>query len=196
MVPESNRLRARWLSEQIELRLRVLQLWASEGVPDTVDLPGSLNKVRLWRSAEYGIEPIGSPSSFTTTHSIHGADVNRIRGLLKDLGARARRKRARGDSAKLLELERQRVAQCKEALSEAANQFVQLSVELADTKRRLRVAQSSLETMEREARERGEVRPRQSDPHSSVNVLGTCVARNIQRLDAALGSGDTVDFTE
>ena len=196
MRPQSNRLRGQWLSDQIELRLRVLQRWESDGVPEAVDVPESLNRVRLWRDAKYGIEPIGSPSSFTTTHPTHGADIIRIRRLLQDLRARARGKRTRGDSAKLLGRERQRLALCKEALSQAASRFVQLSVELSDTKRRLRVAQSSLETVERELRERLERERRETAKRSSGEVLGLGASLRNARGGAAIGADDPVGSTE
>lgn len=172
---DSNSSRAQRLREQVEARVRVLQRWSAEGVPDGAAVPASLNKVRLWRDADRGIEPIGSPSSFTTTHPAHGAAIGEIAELLKDLRAKKRTPRQPNDR-RLLEQERRRTARLENALTEAANLHMQLSVELDDVRRRLVVTQHRLETVEQDLREarsagaqtRGKPASAVGRPHPSV----------------------------
>ena len=151
----SNASRAKRLREQVEARVRHLRDWAAQGVPDGFEAPGSLNRVREWRDERLGIEPIGSPGSFTRTHRIHGAAVREIAELLKDLRARKRRKRP-PSNGKLLEKKRRQIAQLERALTAAANRYAQLKVELDHTKMRLSVAEHSLETAKRDLRSRRE----------------------------------------
>ena len=73
---------------QLERRREVLAEWAEIGVsslPEGTSVPVSLNQVRGWEDARLGISRVGSPSSCTTTHRVHGAVVRDIDRLLREL---------------------------------------------------------------------------------------------------------------
>ena len=78
----NNRERGERVRRQIELRLDVLRDWSCNGVPPGQEVPPSLNRVRIWEDAELGISRIGSPTSFTTKHPVHGASVKEIDEVL------------------------------------------------------------------------------------------------------------------
>ena len=145
---------------QIELRREVLAGWAETGfssLPEGTSVPVSLNQVRQWEDAHLGITRIGSASSFTTTHRVHGAVVRDIDRLLRELAeqraAPGKRKKTRG--AKL----KRRLALLESSLSGAANRYAVLSAELHETQLQLRVAEQSVAAFKRENSElRTEVR--------------------------------------
>ena len=145
---------------QLERRRDVLAEWAKVGVsnlPQVMSVPLSLNQVRQWEDVHLGITRIGSASSFTTTHRVHGAVVRDIDRLLRELAeqraAKGKRKKARGAKRK------RRFAVLESSFSGAANRYAVLSDELHQTQFRLRVAEQSVAAFNRENSElRTEVR--------------------------------------
>ena len=156
----NNLERREHVHQQLERRREVLAEWAEIGVsslPEGTSVPVSLNQVRLWEDARLGISRIGSPSSCTTTHRVHGAVVRDIDRLLGELaGQRA----ARGEGKKARAAKRKRrLAVLEGSLSGAANRYAVLSVELHETKLQLRVAEQSVAAFKHENGElRTEVR--------------------------------------
>lgn len=142
-----NLKRQQKLKGQIELRIELLNKKVS-GELDDIVIPNSLTKLRLWSEEQYGIETIGSPSSFVTTHPEHG---NKIRLLQKLLGQLRKPKKTKQKPAskKLSEVVKEN-KRLLNLLQNTANQYVQHSHEL----RRLRentVLSQSIEKGLREA---------------------------------------------
>ena len=139
----SNSQRRAHVLEQIQLRLRLLETWLSDGAPDGQRVPTSLNQARAWNDPSLGIVPIGSPATFTTTHSAHGALVTRVAHVLREFAAQrpppplGKKKSAAHHQARLAAQDRMLVA--------AANQGAVKSVAQQETERKLRVIEQSLE---------------------------------------------------
>ena len=169
----NNLERSAHVHQQLERRREVLAQWTELGfssLPEGTSVPVSLNQVRQWEDVCLGISRIGSASSFTTTHRVHGAVVRDIDRLLRELAeqraARGKRKKARG--AKL----KRRLAVLESSLSGAANRHATLSVERHETELQLRVAEHSVAAFKRENSDlRTEVR------HLKVE-LARCLASN------------------
>ena len=141
----NNSERHEHVRRQLEQRREVLAQWAETGIsslPQGTSVPVSLNQVRLWESPQLGISAIGSPSSVTTTHRMHGPVVREIDRLLADLA----RQRAAQDKSKQRRAakRKRRLAVLESTLASAANRYAVLSVELQDTQLRLRVAEQSV----------------------------------------------------
>ena len=161
MTATNNLERREHLHRQLERRREVLAEWAEIGVfslPPATSVPVSLNQVRAWEDARLGISRVGSPSSCTTTHRVHGAVVREIDQLLRELAdqraAQVKGKKTRGAKRK------RRLAVLESSLSGAANRYAVLSVELDETKLQLRVAEQSVALFERE---NGELRTQVRD---------------------------------
>ena len=148
------------IQRQLERRREVLAGWAELGdssLPDGTSVPVSLNQVRLWDDPRLGISRIGSPSSFTTTHRVHGAVVRDIDRLLGELAGQ----RAAPVTRKKTRLAKRhcRLAVLESSLSGAANRYAVLSEELHETKLQLRVAEQSVGAFKHENSElRSELR--------------------------------------
>ena len=153
----NNRERREHVERQLERRREVLAEWVQIGVahlPEGTRVPRSLNEVRRWDDPRLGIFPIGSPSSCTTTHRVHGAVVRDIARLLREVVDR-RAAPAKGRRAQAAKRKRQ----LEGSLTGAANRYTVLSVELDETKLRLRVAEQGIATCQGENEElRTEVR--------------------------------------
>ena len=80
----NNAEKAKKLAEQIDLRLKVLNEKV-KGEHANLEIPTSLTKLRNWVCDELGIELIGSPSSFVTSHKEHGRKVSQIANALEIL---------------------------------------------------------------------------------------------------------------
>lgn len=144
----NNRERREHVLYQLERRREVLAEWAETGIsnlPEGVRVPESLNQVRLWDEPSLGIFRLGSPSSCTTTHRVHGAVVRDIARLLGEL-VEQRAAPARARAAK----RKRRMAALQTSLTGAANRYAVLSVELDQTKLRLRVAEQGFATCQGE----------------------------------------------
>ena len=156
----NNLERREHVHRQLERRREVLAEWVQIGVlslPEGTGVPRSLNQVRVWDEPRLGISRIGSPASFTTTHRVYGAVIRDIAGSLRELAdqraAQGKTKTTRGAKRK------RRVAALKSSLTGAANRYTVLSVELDETKLRLRVAEQSFDACKQENSElRTEVR--------------------------------------
>lgn len=133
------------LEAQIEKRLLLLKDWNSNGVPSGILLPKSLNQVRLWNLPEFGIEAIGSPGSFTTSHERHGKSVIRIQRLLEKLNSarKERESKPKTNPKSLVRDLRKKLEAQAECLTIAANQFVQEKAMLDHYHRLYRVASQS-----------------------------------------------------
>jgi len=134
----SNAEKAQKLTEQINKRYELLKAIKVGSIAD-IELPKSLNKLREWDNQELGIERIGSPSSFTTNHKLHGNTIKRIDTLLKEL---IKPKKPRKKTTKT-ELKRDN-NNLEAALQNAANQYVEYSQEI----QRLKVEASLLKSKE------------------------------------------------
>ena len=73
---------------RLEGRLGVLRDWLRNGIPPGKVVPRSLTAAREWSEPELGIQRIGSPNEFTTTHPQHGKLVADLAGLLTELRKR------------------------------------------------------------------------------------------------------------
>lgn len=156
----NNLERSKHVRRQLERRREVLGEWVANGVssvPEGTSVPRSLNQVRCWDDARLGISPIGSPSSVTRTHRVHGAVVRQIDRLLGELAGQ-RAARAKGRKARAAKRKR-RLAVLERSLVGAANRYAVRSVELDETQLRLRVAEQSFDACKQENSElRAEVR--------------------------------------
>ena len=143
----NNRQRFEQVRGQIAVRLKILQRWRADGVPQDKDLPRSLNQVRCWDDPELGISSIGSAASFTTTHPEHGASVKEIAEVLEVLIKRQRETKPRAPSlATQLKHERRRSAALKKTLENSANGYATVTVQLEETLRNYRVNRQSLDS--------------------------------------------------
>ena len=143
---------ARSLERQVALRLKTLEAWRRNEVPQGYSVPKSLNQVRQWDDETLGIRKIGSPSSFTTTHRTHGRTVERIAKLLQEL--RKPRPVDRGKPSRRKQLNKQQAIakEYRRALVEAANQHASMVVKYDDACRDLRIKAQHLEAAEDEIR--------------------------------------------
>ena len=166
------------LHQQLERRREVLAEWVEIGVsnlPEGTRVPVSLNQVRLWDEPDLRIFKLGSPSSCTTTHRVHGAVVRDIARSLRELADQAARvKGKRAQAAKRT----RHLAVLKRGLIGAANRYAILSSELHETKLRLRVAEQSFSTCQGE----------NSELRTEVRELKAALARR-----SALGSVTPID---
>lgn len=144
-----NKERAAKISLQIEKRLEVLNSWVSDGVPEGYQRPTSLNKVREWNDRELGIEKIGSPSSFTTGHKVYGRLVVRISKALIKLNTPVKKKQQTNPVKQLQKL-RGDHAEYEKSLTNAANQYASLRVDLEKYQKLYRVARQSQEDAQHE----------------------------------------------
>ena len=138
---------------QIELRREVLAGWAETGfssLPEGTSVPVSLNQVREWEDARLGISRVGSPSSCTTTHRVHGAVVRDIDRLLREL-ADQRAAQVKGTKTRGAKRKR-RLAVLESSNLGAANRYAVLRAEFDETKLQLRVAEQSVTALKRENR--------------------------------------------
>ena len=144
----NNAERRALVHDQLERRLRVLETWLEEGVPDGEWVPASLNQARTWDAPSLGIEPIRSSATFATTHRVHGALVSHISKLVLALAAQHRPRRP-GKKKLAAERNAQRAA-TKRMLEAAANQYAALSVELHEARIDFRVTKQSLDAVRAE----------------------------------------------
>ena len=146
----NNTNRAGALRQKIQVRLEILERWRDEGIPEGYTVPISLNKVRTWEDASLGIQRIGSPSSFTTSHPKYGGLVKKIAEVLEVSNRPKKKKSRKSSSTQLLHQEREKLGHYEKALVEAANQYTEITVSLKDTQRALRIARQSLEAADDE----------------------------------------------
>ena len=149
----NNTSRAGALKQKIQVRLEILERWQDEGIPEGYEVPISLNKVRTWEDASLEIQPIGSPSSFTTSHSKYGGQVKKIAKILEALNRPKKKKPRKTSSTQLLHQEREKLGHYENALVEAANQYAEITVDLKDTQRALRIARQSLIAADKEIKQ-------------------------------------------
>ena len=149
----SNTKRAQTLSQQIQARFSLLEHWRDEGIPEGYKVPSSLNKVRTWEDASLGIQRIGSPSSFTTNHPKYGGRVKKIAKILEELNRPKKKKPRKNSNTQLLHQEREKLGHYKKALVKAANQYAEVTVNLKEAQRALRITRQSLESADDEIRQ-------------------------------------------
>ena len=149
----NNTKRAGALRQQIQVRLEILERWRDEGIPERYNVPNSLNKVRTWEDASLGIQRIGSPSSFTTSHSKYGGQVKKIAKILEELNRSKKKKPRKNSSTQLLHQEREKLGHNKKALVEAANQHAVITANLEEAQRDLRIARQSLKSADDEIKQ-------------------------------------------
>jgi len=140
--PVNNAEKARWLADQIELRLRILSE-KIEGQHSDLAIPPSLTKVREWVNEELCIERISSPSSFVTTHQEHGRKIEKIAKHLNTI-KRLKKPPKKPRQKKLTEFQRKN-KELNESLTNAANQFVQYSQEAKRLREELLLSKSKEE---------------------------------------------------
>lgn len=117
---KNNQDKANALKAQIQLRIDLAnQARLGELL---LDIPLSLRKNKDWVNSEYGVEAIGSPSSFTTTHPVHGHKVQELNELLLQL-KKPRRKAYTPAGVKLEKLKNENT-RLEESIVNIANQFV------------------------------------------------------------------------
>jgi chromosome segregation ATPase len=125
--PASNEEKAKFLADQIDLRLSILRKKV-KGEHAELDVPISLTKIREWVHEELGIERIGSPSSFVTSHKEHGRKVIKIAKCLDTLKRQTKLPK-KPKEQKLTELKAKN-KELNESLTNVANKFVQYSQEI------------------------------------------------------------------
>ena len=140
--PASNEDKAKKLAEQIDLRLIVLNEKIKGEYPE-LDIPTSLTKIRNWIDDELGIEKIGSPSSFVTSHQEHGCKIAKIAKCLEIL-KKQKKSPKKPREQKLTEL-KARNKELNESLTNAANKYVQYSQETKRLKEELLLSKSKVE---------------------------------------------------
>ena len=145
--PANNEDKAKKLGEQIELRLRILNEKVIGEHPE-LEIPTSLTKMRNWVCYELGIEKIGSPSSFVTSHKEHGRKVKKIANCLEIL-KKQKKPPKRPREQKLTELKAKN-RELNESLTNAANQYVQYSQETKRLKEELILSNSKVEGLTEE----------------------------------------------
>jgi chromosome segregation ATPase len=140
MKNKSNKEKIRWLEDQIKVRISLSQEKLS-GKHVGLDVPTSLRQNRIWENADYGVERIGSPSSFKTTHKKHGKYVKQLNALLVKLRGPTKRKyKPLRETVEQLTYENESL---KDNLVKTANQFVEWQSELDDMRDMLQITQSS-----------------------------------------------------
>jgi predicted nucleic acid-binding Zn-ribbon protein len=125
--PASNEEKAKFLADQIDLRLSILNKKV-KGEHADLDVPISLTKIREWVHGELGIQRIGSPSSFVTSHKEHGRKVVKIAKCLDTL-KRQTKPPKKPKEQKLTELKAKN-KELNESLTNSANKFVKYSQEI------------------------------------------------------------------
>jgi uncharacterized coiled-coil DUF342 family protein len=125
--PASNEEKAKFLADQIDLRLSILRKKV-KGEHAELDVPISLTKIREWVHEELGIERIGSPSSFVTSHKEHGRKVIKIAKCLDTLKRQTKLPK-KPKEQKLTELKAKN-KELNESFTNVANKFVQYSQEI------------------------------------------------------------------
>ena len=145
--PANNEDKAKKLGEQIELRLRILNEKVIGEHPE-LEIPTSLTKMRNWVCYELGIEKIGSPSSFVTSHKEHGRKVKKIANCLETL-KKQKKPLKKPREQKLTELKAKN-RELNESLTNAANQYVQYSQETKRLKEELILSNSKVEGLTEE----------------------------------------------
>lgn len=128
----SNIDRQKILTDQINLRITLLEKAKKGGQDFTV--PTSLTKLREWELPEYGVFKIGSPSSFVTTHAIHGKKIKKLNNLLNFLKSKNNSKRKNKPVSKQLASAKKEINKLKGNISGAANQFVMYVSEIKSLK--------------------------------------------------------------
>ena len=151
--PTSNADKAKKLTEQVELRLKVLSEKVKGEHPE-LENPTSLTQVRNWVDDELGIEKIGSPSSFVMTHQEHGRKVTKIAKCLETL-KKQKKLPKKPREQKLTELKAKN-KELNESLSSAANKYVQYSQETKRLKEELLLSKSKAEGLTEELDETAE----------------------------------------
>lgn len=140
--PASNEEKAKFLADQIDLRLSILRKKV-KGEHAELDVPISLTKVREWIHEELGIERIGSPSSFVTSHKGHGRKVIKIAKCL-DTIKRQTKPPKKPKEQKLTELKAKN-KELNESLTNVANQFVKYSQKIKQLREELILSNSKVE---------------------------------------------------
>jgi len=153
------------LKEQIALRVELLEMKLRGELDDTV-VPTSLTKLRLWENQEHGVERIGSPGSFVTTHKEHGRKVLQLQKLLGQL-RKPKKSKTKPASKKLSEVTKENI-RLKDLLQSTANQYVQHSQELKRLKERT-ILNKTMETGLRE--ELKEVKAELADAKEEIASL-------------------------
>ncbi len=143
----SNAEKAQRLTEQINKRYELLKA-IKAGSISGIELPKSLNKLREWNNQKLGIERIGSPSSFTTNHKLHGNTIKRIDSLLKEL-LKPRKPRRKTTKTELKRVNNNLDA----ALQNAANKYVQYASEIERLKVETALLKSKEQGLEEEIAE-------------------------------------------
>jgi chromosome segregation ATPase len=151
--PLSNEVKAKNLCEQIDRRLSLLQ-GKLDGKYSELVIPKSLTKLRLWEHANYGIEKIGSPSSFVTSHQEHGRKIAKIAECLSLINKLAKRPKKPREQ-KLTEVMRQN-NQLHESLQNTANQFVKYKTEIDRLNEEKLLLQSKVEGLVEQLKEKSE----------------------------------------
>ncbi|HCU67010.1 MAG TPA: hypothetical protein DF774_14740 [Rheinheimera sp.] len=151
--PLSNQVKAKNLSEQIDRRLSLLQ-GKLNGDHSELVVPKSLTKLRLWEHPDYGIEKIGSPSSFVTSHQEHGRKIAKIAECLSLINKLAKRPKKPREQ-KLTEVIRQN-NQLHESLQNTANQFVKYKTEIDRLNEEKLLLQSKVEGLVEQLKEKSE----------------------------------------
>jgi chromosome segregation ATPase len=147
----SNAVKAKNLSEQIDRRLSLLQ-GKLNGEYSELIIPKSLTKLRLWEHAQYGIEKIGSPSSFVTSHPEHGRKIEKIAECLNLIQKQAKRPK-KPNEQKLAEVNRQNNT-LNESLQNCANQFVKYKTEIDLLKEENLLMQSKADSLLEQLKEK------------------------------------------
>jgi hypothetical protein len=145
--PASNTEKAKWLTEQIELRFKILVNKIKGEHPELV-VPASLTKVREWVHDEFGIERIGSPSSFVTSHQEHGRKVRKIAKCLEAL--KNQKKPPKKPTEKKLTKLKAKNKELNESLTNAANKYVQYSQESKRLREELLLSNSKVDGLTEE----------------------------------------------
>lgn len=126
------------IGKRIKRKLEVLQEWERSGIPIGSAIPASLSEVRAWSEPSLGIQSIGSPSDFTTTHPEHGHLVQEIWDVLERLrGKYVRLGNAPTASAPAETAEAIQLASLEGKLAEGERRLIQLASQWTMTRNAL-----------------------------------------------------------
>jgi len=150
---KNNQEKEQWLENQIAIRISIAQE-KLVGKHNAIAVPTSLRTNRVWEDEGLGVEKIGSPTSFTSTHETHGKSIKRLNTLLIKL--KEPTKRNYKPLRETVENLKNENIELNDRLTKTANQFIAWQSELDEMRDMLQITQSSEQGLIESKREQTE----------------------------------------